>query len=74
MENPQSDLAVLRDKLRDTRRAFLNGDASQKAPMEALAQECADLYNAKAKEVAKKLGTRPRLVSANKILHTLRYR
>lgn len=54
-------------ELRDLRRRFFSGEPV-KTEMMALATECADLYNAKAKEVAKRLGIKPRLTSPQRVL------
>lgn len=64
MEN----LDTLRRELLALRKRFLNGDNCAKEPMYTLAQKCADVYNAKAKEVAKKHGRRPSLTTADKIM------
>lgn len=62
------DLQTVRTELKDLRHRFLNGDVSVKADMEALAKEAAELYNAKAREVAKRMGVRPRLTTPDRIM------
>lgn len=62
-----NDLATMRHELLALRKRFFNGEPVQ-TEMNALAQRCADVYNAKAREVANKHGMSPKLTTAAKIL------
>lgn len=62
------DLQTVRTELKALRHRFLNGDTSAKPAMEAVAQEAADMYNTKAREVAKRMGVRARLTTADRIM------
>lgn len=50
------------------RKRYYNGDDTVKPDMYRLAQECADMANAKAKELARKHGVRPKLITPDRIL------
>ncbi|MBL8048152.1 MAG: hypothetical protein JNJ45_05670 [Chthonomonas sp.] len=62
------DLNSMRSELRRLRKEFLNGNNEARGPMHELAERCAATYNAKAKEIAKRHGVRPRLTTAAVIL------
>ena len=61
------DFDAARRELLDLRARWLKGEPVD-ARMREVAREAADLYNAKAKEVAAKLGMKPRLVSPDRIM------
>ena len=59
-----------------TELANLRGDFLKGLPvkdrMNAVAKEAADLYNEKAKEVAKRMGVKPSLVTPDKLMRSCR--
>ena len=63
------DLDLLRRELKALRHRFFQGENVQ-VEMMAKAKECADLYNLKAKEVAKRMGVKPRLITPDRILRS----
>ena len=63
------ELNEMRLRLKALRHRFYNGEPEVAAEMNAYARQCADVYNAKAKEIAKRMGVRPRLTTWSKILH-----
>ena len=65
---PES-LDEMRLRLKGLRGRFLAG-APVEDEMHALADECAALYNQKAKEVAERMGVRPRLITRDRIMRS----
>jgi hypothetical protein len=57
----------MRRDLKALRHRFYQGENVSKE-MNELAAECAKAYNAKAKEVAKRMGVKPRLTTPDRIL------
>ncbi len=57
----------MRAELKALRHRFFQGEEVQ-TEMYALAEECAKAYNSKAREVAKRMGVKPRLTTADRIL------
>jgi hypothetical protein len=64
-----NDLDSMRRDLAKLRYRFLSGEPV-KTDMDLLAQSCADLYNEKARDVAKRMGRKPILITADKILRS----
>lgn len=65
-------LNVMRIELMGLRKRWYAGEAVD-AEMNALAAQCAGIYNEKAKDIAKRHGLRPRLTTASKILRSAEF-
>jgi hypothetical protein len=59
-----------RDQLLAARKAWYAGQGTKQAMTEA-ASECARLYNAKARAIAKKLGIKPQLTTPDRIMRNI---
>jgi hypothetical protein len=66
------DFEAARRELAELRAKFLAGDTSVRERMQAVAAEGAALYNAKAREVAKRIGGKARPITADRLMRTCR--